>query len=184
MTDLLDWRPFEKSDRPALARFVCTDPESKIWDGSKKTHPRPWEYTVQSAVRRHRPRAAHGDQMYLGLDDRGIGAVVAWSRYPDPGQWLLQLIAVTTRYRGRGRGWGWAREAVQVSMNAMTEAAAAAGSGRLLVQARIDRRNTASKRLFGEAGFSYESDHSDDLETWVSYTSLRAATRPASRPHM
>ncbi|GLY27237.1 GNAT family N-acetyltransferase [Kineosporia sp. NBRC 101731] len=170
MTDLLHWRPFEKSDRPALACFVCTDPESKTWDGQRKTHPRPWEHSVQSAIRSHKPRPARGEHMLLGLDGQGIAAAVAWARDTDRGRALIQLIGIATRYRGRGRSW--AKEAIEVAMQVIIDEVRTGDAQHLLVRAHIDHRNAASKRLFAEAGFVHEGDHTQDLGIWVYYTEL------------
>jgi RimJ/RimL family protein N-acetyltransferase len=154
VTFLLQWRPFEKADRPALRRFVCTDPESKSWDGHTKSHPRPWEHSVQCSLREYKPNKNRGEVMIIGFDDQGIGAVCAWARYDDPGRVLLQLIAVAMRHRGRDRSC--AKEALQTAMGMISEDARKGGATRLLLQGRIDHRNAASRRLCGEAGFVYE----------------------------
>jgi N-acetylglutamate synthase-like GNAT family acetyltransferase len=170
VTSLLRWRPFEADDRDALERFVCTDPDKKIWDGRTKSHPRPWELSVQSAVRTHKPSLERDESMILGLDDVGVAAVCAWARYANPGQVLLQLVAVAMRHRDRGGLC--AKEAVETVMTIISADARSAGAVTLLVEARIDRQNEPSKRLFSQAGFVYVDDCTENLERWAHYAEL------------
>jgi hypothetical protein len=108
--------------------------------------------------------------MLLGLDDQGPGAVAAWRHQGDPGQVLLQLIAVAMRYRGCGGACS--KEAIHATVAAILDQAREAGSTRLLLEALIDRRNEGSKRMCSQAGFTHESDHDDGLELWAYYTDL------------
>lgn len=165
MTTPLQWRPYQKSDRTELQRFICTDPPSKTWDGRKKVHPRPWELDVQSFVRIHKPRVESGDSMLLGLDEHGIAAICAWSGYANrPGRVLLQAIAVAMRHRRCGGAC--AKEALATCMGMIDQGARVAGASDLAIEARIHRSNAPSKALFARAGFTCAEMATEELEAW------------------
>jgi RimJ/RimL family protein N-acetyltransferase len=166
VTKLLRWRYATKADRRLRQAFTCTDPPRWLWDQRRgKFHPAEWELEVQNWARAH--ASTSGEFMILGLDQQGIGALSAWVEADRPSDVLLQAIAVAMRYRHQDGSC--AKETLSEVVSCIESKARATGADRLLINARIDHRNKSSKRLCAAAGFVYQGDFDEKLETW-SYT--------------
>ena len=161
MTTLLNWRYATKSDLRLRRAFVCTDPQKKSWNGYRLTHPAEWELDVQTWVRSR--AIGSGQFMLLGMDNEGIGAVSAWVEIDSPADVLLQVVAVAMRYRRQGGAC--AKETLATALSHMEAQARSSGARDILIQARIDYRNTPSKRMSAAAGFEYDS-RQEELEIW------------------
>jgi hypothetical protein len=169
VTSLLDWRLYDKrADNLALRRFTCTDPPTRRSGSRGSFHPKPWEREVQSFVRQKRPNVPFGEVMILGheLADQRIGAVCRWAELRNPGEVLLQCVAVSVYYRYRNSQREYAKEAIETAKSAIAARARVAGSEDVLIYARIHHRNSPSRRMCGASGFRYFKTE-DDLETWA-----------------
>lgn len=165
MTRLLTWRAAEREDRAALQEFTCTVSEQRLFGQARRSHPKPWERSVQSFIRSCQPPAAADESLLLGEDRSGVAAVCAMAEQGSPALVKIRAVAVAVRYRGQGGSL--ADEALEVAL----ETAAARGREEGLDAVRlvgwVDPRNDASKRLNTRAGFACRKITSDGLEEWV-----------------
>jgi hypothetical protein len=93
-----------------------------------------------------------------------IGAVCRWKTAGNPGEVLLQVVAIAGRHRG-GDG-AHAREAISTVMSRVIDDANAAGSTEIYVEAKIHQQNGPSKLMCSEFGFKMIGLEGD-LERWA-----------------
>lgn len=151
---LTTWRDAEKSDRGALNAFVCTDPPKPRYDPSTRqtSHPKPWEYRVQTMIRAARAPLPRGHRMLLGEDDEGIAWACIYEELAGPEVVELKCLAVSVRHRGKGGVV--AQEMAHAVLEALTQAAieAQAEVAAVHVETQVWHENIPSKRFCDAAG--------------------------------
>lgn len=172
MTDPLKWRDATAGDRALLEQFTCTIDAPRGPRGRPLPHPRPWERSVQSAIRERRSLTYAGGRLLLGLAlPDTLMAVVAHSPLaapsdmPEPSR-LLGVVAVSTA--ARGAGGAVADEALEQGLSDMTGLPEFSRTGHILVLCGIDERNTPSEKLVRRHGFECVGPADDrSLRPWA-----------------
>ena len=177
------WRLANKDDIPILQHFECATPKRRL-DGSFRTvQTRDWESKVQSyfragALSDMNGSTAQGARLILGFLDDLLVACYAHERLAD--EELAERLRVALGYSGPVRNF----KAIGVSMDhrkqggsvadiviehAFGDMLASEPEDTVLVQARIDPRNAASKRMAERNGMKHLASEKsgDPLETWV-----------------
>ena len=153
MSRLLTWRTAQRDDRAALQEFTCTVPEPSLLFGqARRSHPKPWERSVQSFIRSCQPPVAADESLFLGEDPSGVAAVCAMAEQGSPALVKIRAVAVALRYRGQGGVH--ADEALEVVLETAAAHGREAGLDAVRLVGWVDPRNDASKRLNTRAGFA------------------------------
>ena len=159
MSRLLTWRTAQRDDRAALQEFTCTVPEQRLFGQARRSHPKPWERSVQSFIRSCQPPVAADESLFLGEDPSGVAAVCAMAEQGSPALVKIRAVAVALRYRGQGGVH--ADEALEVVLETAAAHGREAGLDAVRLVGWVDPRNDASKRLNTRAGFACQKVTSD-----------------------
>ncbi|MBB2924105.1 hypothetical protein [Cellulomonas cellasea] len=167
----LRWREAVASDRALLLQWTCTTPGRRRYDAALKarTHPREWEWKVQSEIRSLEPPLRGARHLLVGEDAEGIAAVALYEDVdPEAGDYYIGAVAVAARRRRRSEGGSTlGPEALELVLQTIAGDARPRGVTTAIVSVRIDARNGASKRLCSEAGFVYLDVDAWGFERWA-----------------
>ena len=165
MTGLFRWSDATAEDRTALQSFSCTLPQVPRFKPPYRLPPdREWEYQVRGFVRSMKPPAPPGQMMLLGKDDLGLGAV-AWTENVDgPTDVFIRVMALASRARNLGAGH--ADEMFEEMKDRLADRVEIAGADHLILTAKVDPRNEASRHLGERSGASVFAVD-DPFEMWV-----------------
>lgn len=161
-TQLLSWADAVAEDREALKQFRCTSEPvrgpTSVW---KRTYSRPYERVAEKLIHGLNPaKAARRPQrIWLGRDDEGIAAVLAWSWLPD--QSIMVDVAALAR-RIRNLGAHPTQEMVDTSQAQAMGEAVTRGLAALDVGAVIHKNNLASRYFAGRFGMTVIREEDDE----------------------
>ena len=154
-----------------MAQWICTTPQRAVYDvlTRKRAHPREWELKVQSEIRSLRPPLGGSRHLLLGEDAEGIAAVGLYDVVDAArGDYYVCAVAVAARRRSRREGGSrLGSETLELILDTITEDARSRGVIDVVVSARIDPRNRASKRLCSAAGFQCLDTGPWGFERWA-----------------
>jgi hypothetical protein len=155
----------ERTDRPALQLFTCTEPSK--WDPVRreKIHPRPWELEVQSGIRSQKPPISPDQHLLLGEDEDGLGAVCLLAEQDSPEIVKLRAIAIAMRHRNRHEGH--ADEALNMALQSIADRLSKTAITSGVAVGWIHPKNRASKRMCERGGLQFRRLLSNGLEEWV-----------------
>lgn len=165
---LLRWVVAERDDRDALRDFECTSPQSRRvrragrWEDQ---HPAKYERAAQTLIRtKIKPVGDPYRTVLLGWHGRHLGAVCSYRSIGGSSQYVIEVVAVSTKLQQRGRGWGI--EALTTALNFITAEAHAHGYSLVTVMAGIHEKNQRSQRLFEGQGFQPTAVLPDRYQGW------------------
>lgn len=146
-----------RTDKERLKAFCCCKPEKATRPYALWHHSKEWELDAQGFIRQDLPVPPQPpDFLVLAEDEAGIVAV---SYFDQDGDFAtLWVIGVALRARGRGLGTA----AMRQTIDRMTERAVEQGQSEVLIECKIDPRNSPSIALMTKFGF--EKQPEPDLE--------------------
>lgn len=167
----VEWRPVGKTDRNALAHFICTDPEkaSSIRTperGWHLSHPREWEHDAQLLIRalaRSVPPPTD-ETILVGIADGELAAVSHWVRLEGPGLVHLEVLGVAQRFRQPEVRLG--REAMTETLRLIERDAIEIGAAEMNVQGEVFRDNEASLNMVRQFHFEFFDEADSGAQTW------------------
>ena len=131
-------------------------PEQRLFGQARRSHPKPWERSVQSFIRSCQPPAAADESLLLGEDRSGVAAICVMAEQGSSALVKIRAVAVAVRYRGQGGSL--ADEALEVALETSSCAWLGRGLGCIRLVGWVDPRNDASKRL-NTRRFRLPEDH-------------------------
>lgn len=157
---VLAWRNTSAGDRSVLQSFECT---TRSRHGIRTVYPRPWERSIEVAVRGVNPRQGGAAHLRVGLDAHGIAAVACAAYAPAYNAYMVEMIAIASRCRGAGGIY--ADEAIEEATQIALGMQDAADVEVPFVMADVDPRNRAAGFLLRRNGYRLDSqDH--DRQVW------------------
>ena len=149
------WRlAVHPTDQPALSTFNCARPAppKAPSNGWKKIYPQPAEAYAQRSVRELRTakdnRGKRG--IWIGEDDKGIAAVLAWE-WQDKPHVHLNVAAIASRCRGEPTRQ-LSTDMIDTVLQQLAGQADADGFDHLIVTAYIHQDNAASEAFAERQG--------------------------------
>lgn len=164
MTSEIGWNAATPQDIEDLRAFVCTSKPPPVVMGNhrvRKLMGRPWERTVQSALRTLRWPLPADEFLLLGRDDEGIAGVSWWADLDGSAEVKILAVAIALRRQGDRLGDGLLSETKQ----RIIERADAAEVKELTVWAVTHARNHRAQWLLQRHGFHFISEY-DNEQDW------------------
>lgn len=168
MTQRLQWRDAERSDRQALQQFSCAPARRKDLRGRPFPHPVPWAREVELGVRTLTPPARDG-LLLLGEDEPGRlrAVVLLYDGAKEDDVFTMKLVAVAVAIGAHRRGYG--AEAMEQALQAAESRAYGLGCTAVEVFGLVHKLNAPSRALCTAIGFICLGQLSSDdaYEEWA-----------------
>lgn len=165
---VLTWSDASKADTSDLQNFVCTDPATREFVLGRKTHPRPWEFEAQAAIRGLKVRRPPGQHLLLGRMGATLAVVLSYEVDLDPPDNLTvftAVLGVAQHLRGRGHAIA--------ALDEMTRRLAVEYSTEFVViRAHVDPRNQQSQNVLDRIGLAKTGERCDPYDIWEGVVAL------------
>lgn len=159
MTDAarnIEWRAADRSTRRELHGFTCTTP--KVYDPAtqRPSHPREFEFEVQSRLRSLKVPVKAPCYCLAGYLDGELACLAYFERREggDPPYFLIHATAVAQRFQGQGLG----TETMRTVIDEICSLALEAGASGVRIEAMVHPRNFASQQKNSRAGLVRDAD--------------------------
>ncbi|MQY18393.1 hypothetical protein [Nocardia macrotermitis] len=150
-------------------QFTCTEPRPKSPHGRTLPHPKPWEWTAQSILRRSSECLKAGSLLVVGRSVSSAEILAVAHVIPEASEsyFSAYIAAIGVSRVARGQGGGIADRTLAEVRTVVLESARGSEAMAVLATANIHTANLSSQRLFERSGYEPRSVPSGEYQQWV-----------------